>query len=270
MKRIAVQVYLFLRQLYKKARISLMSLAEVCHRPTYAGHPIPPPRMRQLTTAGHVTVTQHIQEGLRAAKMIEEAVQREIVEPESVTAVLDFGCGCGRVLRHLRGVWPHAQLFGSDVDEKLINWTRKNLHELAQWHTGDYLPPSEFGPESLDIIYAVSVFTHMDEEAQSSWLDEFHRIMKPKGIILLTVSPLRKGDSHNSWDYQDQRGMMYQYRRHEIVNRSWVKRQTVIPHYIDAKHSEIYCKSVWGILFEFRGFFRGSLGSQALVVLRKR
>ncbi len=246
-----------------------MSLAEVFHRPTYAGHPIPPPRMRQLTTASHVTVTQHIQEGRQAAKMIEEAVHREIVEPESITAVLDFGCGCGRVLRHLRGVWPNAQLFGSDVDEQLVNWTRKNLHELAQWHIGDYLPPSEFNPESLDIIYAVSVFTHIDETAQSAWLTEFHRIMKPKGLLLLTVSSLREDTANISWDYEDKRGMVYQYRRNEIVNRSWVKRQTVIPHYIDAQHSELYCKSVWGSLFEFRGFFRNSLRSQALVVLRK-
>ena len=269
MKRIAIQLYIFLRRLHLKARISLMSLAEVCHRPTNAGYPIPPPRMRQLTTAGHVTVTQHIQEGRQAAKMVEEAVNREMVEPESVTAVLDFGCGGGRVLRHLRGVWPHAQLFGSDVDEELINWTRKNMHELAQWQIGDYLPPSEFASESLDIIYAVSVFTHMDEESQSAWLNEFHRIMKPKGLLLITVSPLREADAQSSWDYRNQQGMVYRYRCNEIVDRSWMKHQAVIPHYIDAKHSEIYCKSVWGSLFEFRGFFRDSLRSQALVVLRK-
>ncbi len=202
--------------------------------------------------------------------MLVEAVQREISESESANAILDFGCGCGRVLRHLPRVWPNARLFGSDVDEELVSWSRRKLPGLAQWHTNEYLPPSKFGSESFDIIYAVSVFTHMNEKAQSAWLHEFQRILKRGGLLLLTVNELDQGEVEGPWDYRDPRGMVYRYRRREVANRSWLRRKGDLPHYIDARHSEAYCRNVWGKHLEFRGFLGAALrGVQALVLLRK-
>jgi len=37
------------------------------------------------------------------------------------------------------------------------------------------------------LVYAISVFTHLNEELQFLWLDELKRITKPNGILLLTL-----------------------------------------------------------------------------------
>ena len=36
-------------------------------------------------------------------------------------------------------------------------------------------------------MYAISVFTHLDEDYQFRWLDELKRVTRPKGVVLLTV-----------------------------------------------------------------------------------
>ena len=44
-----------------------------------------------------------------------------------------------------------------------------------------------YASQSFDLIYAFSVFTHLDIKAQKAWRDEFRRILRPRGILLLTV-----------------------------------------------------------------------------------
>ena len=271
MKTILKHAYSYGKHYYSKGKIGFLTLMEQIHRPTHCGYPIPPPRMRQLTTAGHVTIAEHIKEGLQAANMLEDILKREGIEPQSLGRVLDFGCGCGRVLRHLHRAWPNAQLFGSDVDEELVGWVRKRLHGVAHFHVNNFLPPCQFGSQSFDVVYAVSVFTHMDKKAQSAWLNEFSRIIKPGGLLLLTVHPLGQDEELRHWDFRDPEGMVYRYRRREAVKRSWVRNKSEQSYYIDAKHSKHYCKSRWGQLFDFNGFYAGALREiQALVVLRNR
>jgi SAM-dependent methyltransferase len=256
--------------LYQKYRMAWMSLTERFSRPTHAGIPIPPPRMRQLTTAGRIGADQHIREGPQVAQKILEVVEAEKANPRAIEKVLDFGCGCGRVLRHMSALWPQAQLCGADVDEGLLSWNRENLSRLANWTKIEHRPPTEFASAIFDIIYAVSVFTHMDEKNQLGWIEEFQRILKPNGLLLISVIPLKEGEINRSWDYSDPRGMGYRFRRREVVKRSWLKRQSEIPFYIDTKHSEEYCRTVWSDFLEFRGFIPGAVrGYQSLAVLRK-
>lgn len=98
--------------------------------------------------------------------------------------MLDFGCGCGRTLRWFNGSEPH--LHGTDIDAEAIGWCQKNLH-FADFEMNEGLPPLDYADETFDLIYAISVFTHLDEERQFLWLDELKRATKPGGIVLLTV-----------------------------------------------------------------------------------
>jgi ubiquinone/menaquinone biosynthesis C-methylase UbiE len=49
------------------------------------------------------------------------------------------------------------------------------------------MPPSELESDSFDLVYAISVFTHLDERMQFAWLGELQRVTKPTGYVLLTV-----------------------------------------------------------------------------------
>ena len=100
---------------------------------------------------------------------------------------LDFGCGSGRVARHIAAN-PNISLTGVDVDARAVGWAAKHLR-------GDYRvtsphPPLPFDDESFDVIYTVSVFTHFDEAAQFRWLEELRRVLRPDGaLVASTHSP---------------------------------------------------------------------------------
>jgi SAM-dependent methyltransferase len=56
-------------------------------------------------------------------------------------------------------------------------------------------PPLPFEDASFDLVYSISVFTHLDEEMQDAWLNELKRVLRPGGILIITVHGLnaRKG-----------------------------------------------------------------------------
>ena len=103
---------------------------------------------------------------------------------------LDFGCGCGRVVRGLlrdgrigRGV----EIAGVDVDRPAVAWCRRHLP--GRFEAGAELPPLAFPDRSFDLIYAVSVFTHLDEPRQDAWLAETARLLRPGGLLLASTHP---------------------------------------------------------------------------------
>jgi SAM-dependent methyltransferase len=47
----------------------------------------------------------------------------------------------------------------------------------------------EFGRRDFSgrLIYALSVFSHLDEPLQRAWLAEFRRLLRPGGLLVLSV-----------------------------------------------------------------------------------
>lgn len=257
---------------YRKAKLFILTAYEAVVPPRHDGHLIPPPKLRQLTTLNRLDVSRHINDGIRVAGEIEEGVRLSGNDAAAMTAVLEFGCGCGRVLRHLKKIWPHVSLYGTDVDPTLIKWSADNLGDVATFSTNGYAPPLDFDNDSLDAIYLVSVFTHLDEDVQLKWLEEFHRVLKPGGLVLVTIVKIDDEQvKSGSWDFVNDAGFVYGYRRVEITKRSWVGRKAEHPHYIDAKHTLRYCQTAWSHLFSYVGAqLEVNGGTQTLVTLRKK
>ncbi|MFN8141562.1 MAG: class I SAM-dependent methyltransferase [Solirubrobacterales bacterium] len=114
--------------------------------------------------------------------------------------LLDFGCGSGRTLRHFLDVAEVAEAWGCDIDRPSIEWLEDNLCPPLRVFTCEVDPPLKSdrpGLEagSFDLIWAVSVFTHLAGNS-AEWLLELHRLLKPGGILIasfmgrLTHQPL--------------------------------------------------------------------------------
>lgn len=147
------------------------------------GLPIPPARLL-YSVATTPRATHFLDSGIAAARSLEAALERAGRPFATLDAVLDFGCGCGRVLRH----WPRngPALFGCDYNPAGIDW----LHAHMPWvtaHVNGASPPLPYQDGTFDYIYALSVFTHLPLAAQDAWMAELHRILRPGGLLAFST-----------------------------------------------------------------------------------
>jgi SAM-dependent methyltransferase len=103
-------------------------------------------------------------------------------------SALDFGCGCGRVARHVAGSEWVGHLTGVDVDGEATGWCRRHLP--GTYFAIERDPPLPVADAAFELVISVSVFTHLPEEAQMAWLAELERVLSPGGLLLAsTLSP---------------------------------------------------------------------------------
>ncbi len=121
--------------------------------------------------------------------------------------VLDFGCGVGRTLRHFLNEAETAEFWGADIDRPSIDWLQANLcPPLHPWRCAP-APPLGLEPGTFDLIWAVSVFTHLTVTS-IPWLHELHRMLKPDGLLIATYMGRWNSEfaSGEPWD-EDRVGM---------------------------------------------------------------
>lgn len=102
--------------------------------------------------------------------------------------ILEWGCGPARLLRHLPELLANGEneFWGSDYNKKTIEWCQDNVSGIS-FDSNMLEPPLKYGSNSFDILYCISVFTHLSIQKQKMWLDECLRVLKTEGIFLLTV-----------------------------------------------------------------------------------
>jgi SAM-dependent methyltransferase len=72
------------------------------------------------------------------------------------------------------------------MNEYLVETCRRCV-PFASISRNSLVAKLDYADQSFDLIYAFSVFTHLDVAAQKAWLDEFRRILRPGGNLLLSV-----------------------------------------------------------------------------------
>jgi SAM-dependent methyltransferase len=149
------------------------------------GLPLPPPRLRLLVDGRNGDAATFFRIGAQLRRGIGAAAASAGTPVGYMRAILDFGCGCGRVARHWEaGVGP--EVYGCDYNPDLIAWCAANLPAMRVVRNG-LAPPTPYVTGSFDLVYALSVFTHLDEPLQRGWLSEFRRLLRPGGMLVLSV-----------------------------------------------------------------------------------
>ena len=88
--------------------------------------------------------------------------------------ICDWGCGCGRLIQAVHKVNPNLDLTGIDIDRDNIDWCQRNL-PYAQFCDVPLFPPTAFADGQFDLLFGISVFTHLTRRAFEAWRDELQQ-----------------------------------------------------------------------------------------------
>lgn len=210
---------------------------------------LPPAELRYRVSSSP-DAQNFINIGKKCADDIQSALRHVGRDLSEFMRILDFGCGCGRTLVHLKELATCARFDGIDIDKAAIEWCKENLH-FASFKVGEASPPTDYTPDSFDFIYAISVFTHLDEDYQFRWLEELRRIAKAGGVVLLTVDSSLVGE----------KDFVFQKSYEDGLFPAW---------YQNAFHSEKYVAENFGKYFEVMAYLpKGMNEHQDVVMLRK-
>ena len=222
---------------------------------------IPPALLRyrvgESTDPGlFLAIGEHISQDIQAALL---RVDRRIADFHSI---LDFGCGCGRTLRWLTPQFPDARFSGADVDAEAIAWCRAHL-PAVDWRVNAAVPPLPFAGHAFDLIYAVSVFTHLPANLQNLWLPELARILRPGGILLLTVHGERASRQLDSAAAES-------LRREGFLFQTSAKLRGILPEwYHTAFHTREYAVSQVGAHLRVLAYIAGGMGDQDVIIAER-
>ena len=100
-------------------------------------------------------------------------------------AILDFGCGCGRILAGWEGSLGEAELYGVDVNPALIDFCQHNIG-FAKTAVCSAFPPLVLANTAFDLVYAASVWTHMTLPQAVQWAGEMARVVTTGGVLMIS------------------------------------------------------------------------------------
>jgi SAM-dependent methyltransferase len=185
-------------------------------------------------------------------------------------AVLDWGVGCGRIARHFPAAHARAALTGCDIDRDNVDWCAANLP--GTFAASRLVPPLPFEDASFDVVYGVSVFTHMREPMQLAWLAELARVTRRGGLLLTTTH------GETAIDFSRLSPLDYRHTRERVAREGIVVSGTNTQldghaehegEYVNVYHSADYVRRTWSRHFDVLHIVRGLILHHDLVVMRK-
>lgn len=99
--------------------------------------------------------------------------------------ILDWGCGPGRIIRHIHQFVDKCEVYGVDYNPTNLNWCKDNIPNV-NFSKNEIDPPLRFEVDTFDFIYGISIFTHLSAPNHKAWMDELARVSKTGSIIYLT------------------------------------------------------------------------------------
>jgi len=184
--------------------------------------------------------------------------------------ILDWGCGCGRTSRYFKN--NDVSFYGADVDPDNIKWCDENLL-FGNFRQIPLRPKTNFESDFFDLIFGISVFTHLREDVQKLWLEELCRITRKGGVVLMTIHGLTTLNYSGIDDEGYDSVLKNLSKAGFLVTSGNIQIDEVISekdYYVNVMHTHEYINRVWSEHFEIIQILPGYIFTHDLVVMRKR
>lgn len=218
--------------------------------------------------------------GLKDYLRIKQTLARYRVKLGRGARVLDLGCASGRVLRHFLCHERGLDLWGVDINQRHVEWVRRFLGPTVKVFQNTILPTLPMEANSAALVYAFSVFTHIDT-LELAWLAELRRILKRGGMAYVSIH------SDHTWramtpelalynDLEKMKSFIHEYDVGPALFRKPMPMERVVLRWSTSSstaanvfHSVEYIRTTWGRFFEIADVIREGHDYQDVVVLRK-
>jgi SAM-dependent methyltransferase len=140
---------------------------------------LPPEELQVRFTGDHGAHT--LREAFSFYRIVTQAAS-----PSRPKVAMDFGCGWGRITRFFIKDFEKEKLFGVDPLSEVIEVSR-STNPWASFEKIDLHPPTELPSSSVDLIFAFSVFSHLTEDVHLQWIEEFARLLRSEGMLVVTT-----------------------------------------------------------------------------------
>ena len=147
------------------------------------GLPIPP---KELWLGYGRTKEEYLVSGEVHVRCMLDTISTSDFSLNSGDRVLDFGCGSGRMIRHLKSESETCEIWGADINANFVYWCQQYLEPPFHFATTTTIPHLPFKDGYFKLVYAGSVFTHIDDLADA-WLLELCRVLSPEGRLYITI-----------------------------------------------------------------------------------
>ena len=104
--------------------------------------------------------------------------------------ILDYGCGTGYFLKRLSKIKTIKKTYGFEVSEYAINKAKNNSKKSILIKN-----LAKLDDHYIDIITALHVIEHINDNALKKIILSFKRILKNNGVIIL-ATPAKNGFAH--------------------------------------------------------------------------
>jgi SAM-dependent methyltransferase len=148
--------------------------------------PIPSDDLIYDVVGGRNIIPQFLAAGAANHQFLQRLVLEAKGPLTNGARVLDWGCGCGRVARHWAAQASETEFHGCDIHGEAVAWCSENM-PFGAYKKTNLLPPLPYPDNYFDLVYGISVLTHLLFHTHYTWMAEIWRILKPGGIAILTA-----------------------------------------------------------------------------------
>ncbi|MEO8101642.1 MAG: class I SAM-dependent methyltransferase [Betaproteobacteria bacterium] len=129
-------------------------------------------------------VREYLSDGWRTMSELMQLLERLDRPLMKMQSVLEFAAGFGRFTRHLSRALPQ-RVTCTDIQPGSVEFLRDQFGVDAFYSASN--PEEIVYPRQYELIFVLSLFTHLPVERWGTWLKNLHRGLAPGGLLVFSV-----------------------------------------------------------------------------------